>query len=82
MYPKADGPRYITGGAVLTASCLLVAVGAFVLRLYAPFIYLALLFFTDDSRIHIKENNKLEQIETDNVVQEGDARAAGFRYVY
>jgi hypothetical protein len=32
--------------------------------------------------IHIKENKKLEALESDNTIREGDARGVGFRYVY
>lgn len=32
--------------------------------------------------IHIKENKKLEALENDNTIREGDARGVGFRYVY
>ena len=33
-------------------------------------------------RVHIKENKKLEALENDNTIREGDARGVGFRYVY
>ncbi|KAE9371907.1 MFS transporter [Stipitochalara longipes BDJ] len=32
--------------------------------------------------VHIKENKKLEALENDGNVREGDARGVGFRYVY
>jgi len=32
--------------------------------------------------VHIKENKKLEALENDNTIREGDARGVGFRYIY
>jgi hypothetical protein len=32
--------------------------------------------------VHIKENKKLEALENDGTIHEGDTRGVGFRYVY
>lgn len=69
MYPSSDGPRYIPGSGANAAICLSIICLTLVL-----------------SYVHKWENKKLEGAEMEAVsgesAGEGDARGAGFRYVY
>lgn len=72
MYPSSDGPRYIPGSGANAAICLSIICLSLVLRY-----------------VHKWENKKLERAEQEAMsgggeegVVEGDARGAGFRYVY
>jgi hypothetical protein len=68
MYPSSDGPRYIPGSGANAAICLSIICLTLVLRY-----------------VHKWENGKLERAEHEAMSGEsagGDARGAGFRYVY